>query len=445
MYILCNTIKVKCSIVLEILHQEESLFIMRKASSKISSILILNVVMMLFIISASALAQMSSLLYNPGDSTLYISVETEYSNQYIYRFGNGGSRIERSRAIDDLSLRLQLHDNLPGRLYGFFNRPYRIMVSENAGDDWSTIDVPFLGGISSAGENPGEGFAEGSYQIDDEWIGALFSTTDSWESWDTSYVCDNWESHDYRISFGLNNGHMWRVPYRGRYLSEFHFSSDTGRTWTAYELEEPLDNKWIWPSVDAEFYLKVGWDVKCIQNFGEQVFSVIDLLNYGRYDEEGDPSWAPGVVIPTNRAGEFYVVMDSLFWYIPGIKFDIFHVTGYGEEVNQYSYYLDDYKVSVDQEPTIAFPLNIEIRAYPNPSNSGFVITVHGLRSDGAISIYDIVGRIIYTAEVKPCVSPLYIKWDGKSTYGFSIPSGKYILSLKSDSRSVQQSITVIR
>ena len=418
---------------------------LRKPNSKILSILILNVGMILLVTSGNTLAQMSSLLYNPGDSTLYIDVLTEYEDHYIFRIKEGGSRIKRSGAIDDYDFLLKVHDNIPGRLYGFFSRPFRVMVSENSGDTWSDIDVPFLGGIKAPGENPGECFAKGFCQINDERVSALFSTTDSWESWDTSYVCDNWESHDYRISFGLNNGHMWRVPYRGRYLSEFHFSSDTGRTWTAYELEEPLDNKWIWPSVDAEFYLKVGWDVKCIQNFGEQVFSVIDLLNYGRYDEEGDPSWAPGVVIPTNRAGEFYVVMDSLFWYIPGIKFDIFHVTGYGEEVNQYSYYLDDYKVSVDQEPTIAFPLNIEIRAYPNPSNSGFVITVHGLRSDGAISIYDIVGRIIYTAEVKPCVSPLYIKWDGKSTYGFSIPSGKYILSLKSDSRSVQQSITVIR
>lgn len=389
-------------------------------------------------------------LYNPADSTLYIVEFTPElgHNCYVYRFKEGGSEIDQSRPIESTYWIPLMHDNIPGRLYGSFIEPYRVMVTEDGGDSWEEIEVPFTGSGGAAGENRGESFHTGRVEIGENRRRVVFSSTNSWESWDTNFVAENWNEHDFAVSFGQGNGLLRRVPYGERWLEELHFSSDTGRTWIRKYLEEPfLDESWIIPGAGIDLYHPFPFGSNCIQDSGEVIFEMFDALDYGPYDRQSDFGyvWGGGRFVATNVPGELYVVLDSLFMDFPGIKYDVFHVTDYGENVEMHSYFLEDYQVSTPKADQVKIPEMLNIYAFPNPSNSGFVFNISGLKSRGSISIFDCLGRQVFTSAINQYSNQIDSQIWVETSIIKNLPAGTYIAMLESIYWRNQCKISIIK
>ncbi len=161
----------------------------------------------------------ASCFYHSQDSILYvvqpaIDYENDEMVNYIFRFQDNGSSAERSPAINSWHFGFWAHDNSEGRIYAHldgFNIPNHSVISNNYGDHWAEEDLPMNPKTGVPGENVGECFRTENLFIEDEWYNVLYSTSDSWESWDISFVVENWNISDYAICFGQQNGHLIRV------------------------------------------------------------------------------------------------------------------------------------------------------------------------------------------------------------------------------------------
>jgi hypothetical protein len=92
-------------------------------------------------------------------------------------------------------------------------------------------------------------------------------------------------------------------------------------------------------------------------------------------------------------------------------------------------------------------PAKYILSAYPNPFNSQTTVTFQ-LRQRGHISleIYDILGRKIFslTEGVYDAGSHL-TQWNGKDQKGAFCPSGVYFIVFRTSTRSLRQSVSLIR
>ncbi len=392
---------------------------MKQKYLRMIGMVILAIFLSNFIHSTPLLGEIISvtdlIFYHPSDSTIYFVVDgirwwdDDSPFSYLFRLKDEAHRIARSSDFKQMMISpdyLITHNNIGNRIYGsrfVLMEGNQWLVSEDAGDNWEELNIPYYG-INSPGGNPGESFLTGYLHNGERYRSILYSTTDSWNSWDTSYVVENWNSHDNVILFTRQNGHLIRFLRDERdYLD---FSSDTGRTWVAGDLDGELiplaATRHTWAGVGDEFYCGhwglVFW---CISDSGRIIREVFDFRDHGPYDyvDEGGFQWNEGYLVTTPNPGEFYAIIDSTSWDSWGIKMDIYHVWDYGEEIQMLRYYMPKFE-PCDPEwvvPDISpLPSTSLFSVFPNPFNSSTTIT-YQLPHPAHVSlvIYDLCGRMV--------------------------------------------------
>jgi len=403
--------------------------------------------------------------YHPGDSTVYLS-RPEVFNPYegnegslIFRLKNLGRTIERSPFfLDSIGIDFATHDNMAGHFYVIweFGAPSRNLETSNGGDSWKSTNLPvdsFLGGLLGApGENPGESFLVGRINRDSLGYGGtdvLYSTTDSWQTWDTNYVMDNWNSHDFFVCFGQRNGQLIRIDRDDE--DKLDFSSDTGLTWVPGYVNEPLPGHYTVAGTGTEIYRWTSYRAElfyCVRDSGRDVSTVFDATDYYDYDymDPGGYMWGHGYFITTRVPGEFYVVEDSAYWDDYGIKLHIYHVTNYGENVEIYYYNMPNYEVCepegvfIDIHPV---PKDAAFLIYPNPCNSDFKAEFSAIFLPVTIELYDIAGRRLYSNAINPSRGRSAFIWDSRNHLSLSLPSGNYFIRLQYGTNQAVRNISV--
>ncbi len=201
----------------------------------------------------------------------------------------------------------------------------------------------------------------------------------------------------------------------------------------------------------TEFYRKFrNRQIYCIQDSGETVFEVLDVLDFGPYDDANDfQIWESGHFATTDTPGEFLVVIDSTGQTNWGVKYHVFHVTDYGENISRYEYYLRDF---IPRPPTILtkkeinlFPPTNQFHIYPNPADSSFTIYTTGFIDPVQLSIYDVRGNILSSRGFcKNYSNTLFISSQDLLS-GKSLPSGLYFLQIASKNLVENRRITLMK
>ncbi|MGB9561377.1 MAG: T9SS type A sorting domain-containing protein, partial [bacterium] len=84
--------------------------------------------------------------------------------------------------------------------------------------------------------------------------------------------------------------------------------------------------------------------------------------------------------------------------------------------------------------------------AYPNPFNSKTAIEIDSKRDDIVqVNIYDILGRSVYGGSKRISAGKNRFVWDGKDYYGNELPSGVYLIKLKSGNLVQERKAVIIR
>ncbi|MDP8238223.1 MAG: T9SS type A sorting domain-containing protein [Candidatus Hatepunaea meridiana] len=439
---------------------------MKRINPKIISVVIIAILLICTLNPMTLNANFcipSKRFYNPADSTIYFAIdgvrwwEDDSKFIYIFRLKDEAHSIERtSDLVAQDSFWIEWpeihmnHDNIEGRLYS--GRVDHWIVSEDGGNNWSEAEGPQNVTLSMARENPGESFRKGRILVEERIRSELYSSSDSWESWDTSNVADNWNTFDNLVFFTKRNGCLIRFPHS---LDRLEFSSDTGRTWIDGDLGGELvpraSPRHTWAGVGDEFYRGFqGMIFWCISDSGREIREVFDFRDHGPYDyvNDGGFQWNEGYLVTTPNPGEFYAIIDSTSWDSWGIKMDIYHCWDYGERIEMLRYNMPDFEPRDPEsvKPDIApIPVTTLLNIFPNPTNDG--VTVHldrGIRN-GSLWFYDVSGRFIGKAYLPPSAGQTIFQLNLQSILKAPEPSGIYLMVLNADGTIYNRTITVVR
>ncbi|MBT3232130.1 MAG: T9SS type A sorting domain-containing protein [Calditrichaeota bacterium] len=423
---------------------------------KMTTGVILGVLLLLLItsmVSAEIVVSARWIFYHPVDSTIYFTSEAQdpesmEMGSYVFRLKDHGQRIERSERLrTDFSgsLSLTAHDNLPNRIYAFARSweddavSRLFLVSEDGGETWR--DSP---GPNSYYNSPGERQGE-SYRmtpVNNELV--LHRTEDSWATWDTSDVVQNWNWHDNIILFTRNNGCL--IQYDRDNRDQLAFSNDYGQSWISGEIEgDLLPGPYVNVGTGEEFYCRTSPDTGryfCVRDSGRNIQEVFNFSQHGDYapDELGH-GWSK-YIITTPNPGEFYAIAKKISCAQQWIFFHVYHCTNYGENVgdgNWYDLLVDP--VSVAQSG-LHLPTTPIFQNYPNPFNSTTNIRFTLPGSDWvSLKLYTPTGRELTTlANGFMGAGNHEISWDGT---GFN--SGVYFVTLTTSQGVSGRSVVLVK
>lgn len=93
---------------------------------------------------------------------------------------------------------------------------------------------------------------------------------------------------------------------------------------------------------------------------------------------------------------------------------------------------MPSFKLLLDIEEHAGMQKEKYISAYPNPSSDGFNFIVNNsIPGPASISVFDISGRIIRIIETDLNDTSMPVRWDGKNAGGTEVPSGLYIVQIR--------------
>ena len=435
-------------------------FIRRGGWGRRFFILTTMIVQALFVVLAIAgiIGMNNGVFYNPSDSTIYylrhaFDPWSQSETVYIFRFKDHASRVERSNIVPDSIFPFKVHDNTPGHIIGI--SPGGGVETFDGGDNWTSIELPStnINRPASPGERAGEAFLVGLISIDTLNAGGLsvlYSTQDSWQTWDTNYVVGGWNTSDFDICFGQKNGQLIRV-LRFEPMDELDFSNDTGRTWVPSYIDDSLPGYYTVAGTGTEIYRWTGFRALqffCVKDSGRDISEVFDATDYYDYHhvDPGGYIWGPGNILLTITPGEIYVIEDSTYWDDYGIKLHVYHVTNYGKNVEIYYYNMPNYEPSDPEAVSIEIrpvPKDASFLIFPNPCNSDFRVRIPAIFSSGTLKIYDMMGRELYSASPNIPVAGLPYIWDSRSNLGHQLPSGDYFIRIQKGTNQLVRKISV--
>ncbi len=328
---------------------------------------------------------------------------------------------------------------------------YVNVVSGDGGDSWSEIELPAILGSSSPRENEGESYIIGGYNDGQQWRDILYSTTDSWDSWDTLFIDDWCNAYDHIILFTTRNGHIIRFLRDEK--TELQFSSDTGRTWTDGQIESDTLPSYGGTDYTAgagdEFYSGIqGHLYYCVEDSGRDIFKVFDFGDYGPYgdwDEVGN-HWNRGEIITTDIPGEFYAIIDSTGQFDGvGINIHVFHVANFGQNFELFRYGMPDWEpvepeiVNDRLAPAPSLPV---LSVFPSPSNGFVTLQIQGDKGFANLEIYDLLGRSLFSEKLSMFG---YSNQNFYKTILLPQTSSTYIVIVKSNRTTQRRIITVVQ
>jgi hypothetical protein len=102
----------------------------------------------------------------------------------------------------------------------------------------------------------------------------------------------------------------------------------------------------------------------------------------------------------------------------------------------------------VDEDPEFMAPDAFDLLGnYPNPFNGATIIRIKNHRTAKIMAdIYDVAGRRVRAlASAQFPAGDVHLRWDGADDYGRDLPSGLYILRVRSQSDSQAQRLMLLR
>lgn len=104
-------------------------------------------------------------------------------------------------------------------------------------------------------------------------------------------------------------------------------------------------------------------------------------------------------------------------------------------------------KTGIANDRTAAHKTPVVLDAFPNPFNPETTLQL-SIRKEEFVSLraYDITGRLVRTILSGILASGEHsVQWDGRDDYGAILPSGVYLIHLRSASKFVTQKVSIIR
>jgi hypothetical protein len=90
---------------------------------------------------------------------------------------------------------------------------------------------------------------------------------------------------------------------------------------------------------------------------------------------------------------------------------------------------------------------NALFQNYPNPFRGGAMTTIHySVAKSGPVEIriFDVAGRLVNTIVDQAKLGDNFVRWDGKSNHGRSVPSGVYFYQIKTDAFSAHKKMLLV-
>jgi hypothetical protein len=354
--------------------------------------------------------------YSAGDSTIYAQYP-DFEHNFTYRFRSHGVVIEQ--VTDPTPGYIVSSSRTTGNVLAFRFWTSDYLLSEDYGETWSLRNGPFT-------PNGQIGWGRAGEQENLSWLacrdfyGWVFHSTDGWQTYDSTYanIQDSIDFIDFSAQDGIIYGHNWHDQY-------IYVSSDTGHTWSIgspdpfqrdYLLKAGVPDE-LWgfrPTVN-------GYLTYLLSDTGRTVDTIfVPNLPSRIYDWEY-------AVLPTDEPGEIYAVADWVSWS-PYVEFIIYHITGYGAQVDSFYYFCDNFEVPHSVQLP-ALPQEFHVQAFPNPFNSNITLLWESLPGrTSSIRITDLLGRRVW----EWTGTDSGINWAAQSNQGNSLASGKYWVTILS-------------
>ncbi len=143
--------------------------------------------------------------------------------------------------------------------------------------------------------------------------------------------------------------------------------------------------------------------------------------------------------------------LDSGQWGLYAFQMDSDGIAGYFDNIKVYHGGLlpaDTPTTGIEPDPDYAVPASFALaQNYPNPFNPSTTIDfqIH-VGAQTSLGIYDLSGRLVRTLLKGYLVPHRYsVVWDGRDRSGLRVPSGVYIYSLTSGSRSEAKRMILLK
>jgi hypothetical protein len=130
--------------------------------------------------------------------------------------------------------------------------------------------------------------------------------------------------------------------------------------------------------------------------------------------------------------------------FLPGTRF--YKAGIYVNPVTMSDAYLGIGMPPAGVEPSMG-PLQLSLRAAPNPTRGGLVFTVEsGRTGPETLTVFDVQGRIVRRLGQATAAAGVHaIPWDGRSEAGVKLSPGMYLVKLEVAGRSVWSRITMLQ
>jgi hypothetical protein len=383
-----------------------------------------------------SIAQLPGGIYNPADGNLYFGHESPGSSGanylMLFRFENDGSELHVIN--HPVPGGVIAADGIAGHLFSilsYHNGTREVYETRDSGETWNLHEAfPRFAYWGYQGENPGEGFIRGYSEIPVhvDWV---YYTSDSWCSFDSiqiarpdTMILPSWKVYENGVVYGYTVDE-----------DRICISSDTGQTWTIGSTPALRPENIRGIGSEDEFWGWLSTRVFMVQDTGRTTIDSIfvpTLVNL-------ETPWHP-VLVPTNIAGEAYLLASREFWFDPPyLEIKLYHIMNYGAQVDSFFYAMDVVYDNAEMHP---LPSYYSLSIFPNPFNPSTTISFSLPHSQRAtISVYDLTGRRVSTLADE-------IMSAGEHTVTFDasgLPSGIYFTRMTAGSQMMTKKMVLLK
>lgn len=237
----------------------------------------------------------------------------------------------------------------------------------------------------------------------------------------------------YSASLGVDPGEVYIWGYPGL----LYYSDDYSENFTFLG--------YIYSTWGINYFSKIinGAEPGEIYAYSDDFRDIWRIYNYGANAELcGDFAFGSGwygSIASSDIPGELYY-LAIYFSDIPGGIMHIYHTWNYGEEWTMYEHVIQ--WSDVNEQNEVLTPSNMDLKTYPNPTNSAFNIEYEiSSVQDVKFYIYNLLGQPVW--QNTPGIQP-------PGQYEFihnseNLSSGTYILKMQTDERGWSRKITIIK
>ena len=107
----------------------------------------------------------------------------------------------------------------------------------------------------------------------------------------------------------------------------------------------------------------------------------------------------------------------------------------------------NEYQLNIDQKGSLMPEDFLILSNYPNPFNPQTNIEIQASKNlVGTLKIFDVSGRLVRSfGEISINTGNNIYEWDGANSFGENVPTGVYIVSLKTDDDMIDRKIILLK